>query len=252
MRCFTWVHYFNWRMCFIAMVVAYGTFIPIYARFCPETLQHPSELRLAMIAERYWHAFSDMRLVGMALCSGLGFSAAFGFATAGPFIYQHDFHISAVAFGWLGGLLSLATIAGKFTNARLSKRIALPRLMLLGMAIIFMAGVSLFIIPLNVVSLTAVICVVAASIGLILSNAMSLAMQHYTRHIGYAAAAYSSIQLMTVFITNSVLAHGYHFGIVALSIFYLVLALCSITLLTLTRRHHYAQKEKKELIGQNA
>lgn len=227
------VHYFNWQACFIALAVSYASLIGIFLLFCPETVTAKSPLKFKLMLCNYGTVLKHGYLLGMATCSGFAFSAIFAFATTGSFIFQDGFHISPVVFGWFGGFLTMASIVGKFMNANLTKRFELQNLMRVGMLLVCTAGFLMLILPHTMIIILTCFILATGATGLILSNAMSLGMQHYHTHIGYAASTYGSVQLMVVFISNTILAHCYHFGIISLSCFYMVISLLSLGILWL-------------------
>lgn len=235
-------HYLHWQSCFYMMVLLYVGFLILFAVYFPETLKQRSDFHPVVALQHYRQVISDRYLLGMATCSGLGFAIIFAFATTGAFIFQGGLHLSAIAFGWLGILLSLSSIVGKYINAHLVSRLNLRRVMLVGMACILIAGVELMLFASTLLTTIVGICMATISTGLIMSNAMSLGMQVYNQRIGYAASVYGSIQLMVVFLTNSLLAHFSHSGIVGLSLFYVAVGTLAIAVLYYTKRHQHEQR----------
>jgi Bcr/CflA subfamily drug resistance transporter len=225
------VHYLNWQACFIVLAITYALLVLIYALACPETISLKTPFQIKKIIPNYQSVLTNQSLIGIAICSGFAFSAIFAFATTGAFIFQKNFHMSPLTFGWLGGFLSLASIAGKFLNASLVKHFKLQQLMQTSMIGICLAGLLLLILPHNSITVLGCFILATGSTALFLSNAMSLAMQHHQTNIGYVASAYGSIQLMVVFISNSILAHCNHFGIISVSSFFIVIALISLSIL---------------------
>lgn len=227
------VHYFHWQACFIVLTVSYAVLVLVYLFFCPETLTTKAPFKFKQMLSNYASVFTSGAMLAIATCSGFAFSAIFAFATTGSFIFQQGFHVTPVVFGWFGGFLTVASISGKFLNASLTKRFELQQIMRAGMIGVGLVGILLVLLPHDIVSVLACFVLATGSTALILSNAMSLAMQHYHTNIGYAASTYGSIQLIVVFISNTILAHCYHFGIISLSSFYVVISLLSLGLLWL-------------------
>jgi Bcr/CflA subfamily drug resistance transporter len=229
-------HYLNWQLCFWLLVVIYIGFMLIFGLTCPETLGQPTPFKPAHALKHYGDALSHRMLILNALCAGCSFSIVFGFITAGSFIFQHHFHLSALTFGWLGGLIGLAFIIGKLFNAYTAKRIALKFTMLSGMIMIIIFGSLLLMINNTVITAIAGVFIISGCTGLINSNAMSRAMHSYHKQIGYAASIYSAIQVTTGFITNSILAHYHQLGLQGLSIFYITLGIIALILLLFTMK----------------
>lgn len=239
------VHYFSWHACFIALLIVYVFFIAVFAAFCPETLQERSEFHRKAIISGYGRVLSDAKLLAISLCSGLALSVVYAFATAGPFIFQHYLHLSAISFGWIGIALSIASIVFKFVNAKCSMHFALDKIMLSGIALVAVAGLLLLLLNFNVVNAILSICLASGATAFILSNAMTIGMHHYAKDIGYAASLYGSIQILTVFLTNAVLANLNMFGISSLAVFYIVIAVLALLTLRIALRKGNGQEDGK-------
>jgi Bcr/CflA subfamily drug resistance transporter len=113
--------YFNWQACFYFLLF-YGFMLIIPAVKMPETLSEPDThaLQYQYLFSNYKKIFSNKKLVGYSLCSGLSSACIYVFGAEGPFIGIHLLQVKPATYGLLGLTPFLGTFLGCLINIRLT------------------------------------------------------------------------------------------------------------------------------------
>ncbi len=161
----------------------------------PRERRRPAGLRAALAT--YRELVTHRRFMAYTLAAALAFAALFAYISASSFVYQHVFGVSPQAYGLLFGVNGLAILSSNVVNGRLVRVQPPERLLtralranatigtLLAIATIVGAGAAA-IIPL--------LFVFAGTMGFIMANAITLALEGERARAGSASAVFGFLQ----------------------------------------------------------
>ncbi|MBW5447322.1 Bcr/CflA family efflux MFS transporter [Cohnella sp. CFH 77786] len=133
----------------------------------------------------------DRRFVGLALSQGFVMASMFAYISGSPFVLQNLYGASPQMFSVFFAANAIGIVAfGQFTG-RTAGRIPEQRLFVTGISMAVLGGTALLISVLSGAGLVFVlpsIFIAVASVGMVTTTGFSLAMHHYGRSAGSAAA----------------------------------------------------------------
>lgn len=183
-----------WRGILLVLLI-YGVIIAFWAYMrMPETM-HPegrAPLNLKRIGGAYWTFMTNRIAIGYTLASALCFGALFGYISASEQIFVETFGLGArfpLAFALVAGSLGAATLL----NARIVGRFGMRRLSHGAIIVFVLANVIHLAVAAggggSLASFMSFMMISFFCLGLIGSNASSLAMEPMGHIAGAAAAA---------------------------------------------------------------
>ena len=206
--------WFGWRANFgFLLALAVGIIVCACVAL-PETRvqsqQHNSTVRevfLLLFKDRYFLACVWL----VAVVNGILFSY---FAEA-PFVFIRIIHLSTSQYGWLGGLIAVASLLGGLTSRRLVKQVSPIQIIVRGCVILLLSSVVLVVLisclPSNLMhdSIYAICAIMLPVMGLVFAGfgflvpmALSTALQSYQSVLGTAGALFGlSYYLIIAFLT---------------------------------------------------
>jgi MFS transporter, DHA1 family, multidrug resistance protein len=190
----------HWRAIFavlagIGLLVMAATWLGL-----PESLQvrnhratRPSEL-LRNAAD----FFSRRACVGYALVVCFVFCGLFSSISASPFVLIEVFGVPSDRYGYLFGLSAFALMAGALLNTRLVHRVSAAFILRLGIGLVMAGGAAMLVCA--VLRLGGVAGVIGPTLlfvlgmGLVMPNAVALAMEPVPHMAGFASSLIGCIQ----------------------------------------------------------
>ncbi|WP_432506856.1 multidrug effflux MFS transporter [Kineococcus arenarius] len=140
----------------------------------------------------------DRRFMALAVVPGLAMSVVMSYVATSPFVFQEGFGLSTTQFAVLFAVMGVALVGGSQVNAALVQRFGSPALLRVGVTAaltlsLVLGGVVLsgvdellaFVVPLWLLLLT---------LGLIMPNAVTMALEPYGASAGSAAALVTALQ----------------------------------------------------------
>ncbi|WP_432489035.1 multidrug effflux MFS transporter [Kineococcus sp. SYSU DK018] len=140
----------------------------------------------------------DRRFMALAVVPGLAMSVVMSYVATSPFVFQEGFGLSTTQFALLFAVMGTALVGGSQVNAALVQRFGSPALLRVGVTAalslslvlggVVLAGVDellAFAVPLWLLLLT---------LGLIMPNAVTMALEPYGASAGSAAALVTALQ----------------------------------------------------------
>lgn len=224
-------HYFGWHANFVMMAILFGLLLLIYTTFCPETNRHinPQINLIQRLPHHYWGLIKHRPFVMATLLCGTAMTANIAYATLSPFIFQWQYHVSPIHYGWLTMAAATGMLLGRFFNGKLIQRFGNLNTLKLGLAGFIFSGIWLCtLMTLGWHWLSAIIGGVFITLfgqPLISGNSMILALRPQHTRRGIAGALFGSFQYLVIFgatVTISLFNHG---GVLLLGITYLSLGL---------------------------
>ena len=140
----------------------------------------------------------DRRFMALAVVPGLAMSVVMSYVATSPFVFQEEFGLSTTQFAVLFAVMGVALVGGSQVNAALVQRFGSPALLRVGVTAALVLSLVLgavvlsgaeqllaFVVPLWLLLLT---------LGLIMPNAVTMALEPYGASAGAAAALVTALQ----------------------------------------------------------
>lgn len=225
---------FDWQANFITLGSILTAALLLYAYFCPETNLHknPDACSAKIIFQNYKTLLTHPVFVGCTLMTGIAVSATMVYSTLSPFIFQIQFHLSPVFYGWLTAIAGLGGLVGKFINTKSIQIIGSQKTLFVGFIFLLGSGVwLLFFIALKQINIPLIMTPVFFTVfaqGFITPNSGSKALSPFHDKRGAAGALYGSFQMLSAFFVTGFVGLFVHDGVTLLALSYITLGLLGI------------------------
>lgn len=201
---------FRWIFGFLA---AYGCALWLMGwRWLDESLREPDPAALspARFASAWMAVLAHPRSRRYGLVSIVNFIALVVYLTNSPGVFMQHYGLDAGGFGLVFALVAIASAAGSLTNARLVRRIALERLVLLAPAVGATAcGIAALAALAGMAPLWLLVGLLALAFfcfSTVMSNATALAMQPHGSIVGAASSVLGVLQTVIPALIASLVA----------------------------------------------
>jgi MFS transporter, DHA1 family, 2-module integral membrane pump EmrD len=126
-------HYFSWRgnYIFSSLLSLLSLFIIVF--HFPRYNFTQTKYSISSMAKVYFFLLKDKVFLSQALLSGIAYSYIICFLIAGAFIYQNQFHLSALANSMSFALCAFFYLLGNFSSSKLAYTISLERIIFIGL-----------------------------------------------------------------------------------------------------------------------
>ncbi|OOH92087.1 Bcr/CflA family drug resistance efflux transporter [Pasteurellaceae bacterium 15-036681] len=186
----TWFH---WHSIFYVLMAMGLLCAFLVASFVPETLQpeNKSPLSFTNVLKNFVTLMSHKATLGYVLVGGLSFAGMFCFLTSGSLIYIGLYGVSVENFGYFFVMNISVMIIMTFINGKLISKIGSEKMLRIGLAIQFIAGIGLTLCGIFQLGLWPMAIAVAIFIGInptIGSNASAAILDRYPQMAGTANA----------------------------------------------------------------
>jgi Bcr/CflA subfamily drug resistance transporter len=225
---------FGWQKNFLVLGLILSAIMLIYVIFCPETnhYKNPQALSLKGLYQSYSHLLTHRHFVGCTLLTGLAMSAVMAYATISSYVFQIEFHLSPIAYGWVTGLAGMGGLAGRLLNPFFIKHLGSRKTLILGLNILTFSGLwILFFILIHLISVPLIMLAVFLTLAcqiMIGANATSRAMSPFHDKRGVAGALFGGFQMLTSFVSSALIGSFSYGGIGLLAMVYLILGLLGL------------------------
>ncbi|MFS0591556.1 multidrug effflux MFS transporter [Cytobacillus horneckiae] len=189
----------SWRGVFLALTLLGAVSLLLVLFFLNESL--PIERRMQGGIKSTFVTFNKIirnkEFMGYALAQGLVGAAMFAYIAGSPFVLQNIFNLSPQMFSLCFAINGLGIIIGSQLTGRLAGKVSETKLLIIGLSIAAVGGMSLLV---NIFFETGLFGVliplffVVSSVGIVNTATFSLAMESQGRNAGSASAL---IGLMT-------------------------------------------------------
>ena len=192
----------SWRGVFAGLVLLGVALFAVVVRRLPETLEshQRADGTLLDTLRTFAGVLRDRAFVGYALAAALSSGAMFAYISASPFVLEDVKGLSPAAFSVVFATNAAGLIAASQLSARLVGRTGPRPLLLVGLSMAALAGVSLVVVALADAPLPLLLAGLFAtltSIGFIAPNATALALQEHGAQAGTASALIGLGQFVT-------------------------------------------------------
>jgi DHA1 family bicyclomycin/chloramphenicol resistance-like MFS transporter len=142
--------------------------------------------------------FADRRFLGPVIVFIAGFGCFFAYLAAAPFVYIQYFGVPADSFGWYFGAGACGYISVSQLNRRIVLRLGTRRTLGVGVCVLAFSALVLFLLSLakaaGFLGVFIPMLFIIGSIGLIASNATSIAMAPFGERAGGASSLLGAAQ----------------------------------------------------------
>lgn len=193
------LRFVEWPAVFV-FLGAYGAavlWIIIYR--IPETLPEPQSLRPGNIAANYLLLLRDPVFLPIAGASALIYSGLMAYLACSGFVFIEMLGVPVEYFGFIFLTSVLGYMGGSALSARLTRRLEPVQVLLrggcLGTAAVFLMFALHLLKPQSVLALVSPILFYAASLGLVLPQAMAMAMEHFPKIAATNSSLFGFMQM---------------------------------------------------------
>ena len=146
--------------------------------------------------ERVWATYAllarDTAFMRIVLVNATVFGAMFVYIAASPFVLQEGLGLSVGAYSVVFAVNAFGLVATAQINGRLARRVGAPRLLRFGVAALAVGAVITAVAATlttgQLPTMLAGLFVLVSSVGMVLPNAASLALEAHAAHSGAASA----------------------------------------------------------------
>jgi MFS transporter, DHA1 family, multidrug resistance protein len=191
---------FGWRAAFLFLVLAGGSLALAAALLLPETIRdrQAGPVSFASSFASFGIILANPVFRRNTAASALCFAGLFGFISGSSFVLQQAYGLSQLEFAMSFGAMCLGFVAGAVTTQRIVGAWGLARTLRAGGFCVAAGGFLMLLLAVSglssPVSLTLVMAVYAAGVGLVLPSANAGAMMPFPERAGAASSLQGLVQ----------------------------------------------------------
>jgi DHA1 family bicyclomycin/chloramphenicol resistance-like MFS transporter len=196
----------GWRVIFAFLALVAALAYVLVRHLLPETAPRATAVPLAAGLRAL---VADSSFVGFALIAAMGSAGLFAYISGAPVIFIAIHHVPPASFSWLFGANAAAYIGMSQCNARLLRARSPAQLLSVGVGGMVTVGCGLtaaVAAGLGPVVLEAGFFLFLASLGLVLPNAIALALERQWQQAGNAAAWAGALQFGMAALSSAAVA----------------------------------------------
>ncbi|MFK4304215.1 MULTISPECIES: multidrug effflux MFS transporter [unclassified Paenibacillus] len=207
------LNFVSWRGVFMVLCVVGVAMLIAVVLGLPETLpvSRRSSGGLKQTLRTLGHLFTDRRFMGYAFSQALITGAMFAYIAGSPFVLQDIFGVSPQTYSIIFAVNGLGIVLFSQLTGRLVGRFSERQLLLSGLVIAAVAGISLLTVAFTGGQLFAVLVplfFVVSCVGIVSTTTTSLAMQSQQRSAGSASAMLGLLPLLLGSIASPLVGLG--------------------------------------------
>ncbi|MEI8365164.1 MAG: multidrug effflux MFS transporter [Parachlamydiaceae bacterium] len=203
---------FNWQFSFLFMLV-YGSlgFLSIYKLF-PETNSHLdlSALQFSNIFSSWKEFLTDRTFMANTIAAGMATSGIYVYYSITPFLFQNDFELTPVEYGYCSLFIVSTLIIGRMINIKLIHYKDLSEMMYFGNLCMVSSGLILILLAIfqsaNIFTISLLVSLFLLGAAIVFSNSAAGALTPFPHKAGVAGAVYGFIQMLISFLVSLALA----------------------------------------------
>lgn len=228
----------DWQANFIVLGFIFGLSLFLYAYFCPETNQYknPRAFSMTGLYQNYKDLLLHPLFLGCACLTGIGMAASMTYATVSSFVFQIQFHVAPVMYGWLTAIAGVGGLVGKLLVPVLLFHFGRKKMVLSGAILMLLAGIwiAVFLLLHHINVALILVSVFLTIVGQVFmgSVAASRAISPFHTKRGAAGALYGSFQMLTAFLVSALVGLLAHDGVLVLAVSYCVLGMLAMFVYT--------------------
>ena len=236
------LHFTSWQGIFILLGIIGLLLLTTSFLGLPETL--PSERRakggFKNTLKTFRGLITDRTFMGYALSQGFVFAAMFAYIAGSSFVFQNIFGVSPQMYSVIFAVNGVGIVIATQVTGRLAGRIRETTLLVTGLRISALGGITLLAMIVTEAGLWAVLIplfFVVSSVGIVNTTAFSLAMQSQGKSAGSAAALLGVMSLFIGGLVAPLVGLGGSHTAIPMGIVIAVASVSSILSHTVLARH---------------
>lgn len=188
-----------WPSIFVFLGVYGAVMIVLIQTYLAESLPRPQSLHPLVIARNYGQLFRDPLFLSATFASGLVYAGLMAYLSSSSFIYIEMLGVPVKYFGFIFLTSVVGYMLGSAVSARLTRYYDSEQTILLGTILVAAAagamwlGAQLF--PDSIAALVLPMVFYATGMGLVLPNAMAVALRPFPHIAGTASSLLGFIQM---------------------------------------------------------
>lgn len=192
--------YFGWRTSFLLLTVVAIVILVATLKTLSETNMHPAEsLNLSSMIASYKQLLGSVPFMGYAFCTSLSSCAFFSFLAGAPFIMIEILDRSAAEYGYYFIMISITYMFGNYITSRLSIRLGINRLIIIGVGVSLVGAVMALGLSLAGIiapwALFVPVGIIAVGNGISQANAVAAAVSVFPKIAGAASGLTGFMQM---------------------------------------------------------
>ncbi|MEH6635971.1 MAG: multidrug effflux MFS transporter [Halioglobus sp.] len=188
-----------WTSIFVFLGLYGSTIIVLIHIYLPETLPRPQSLHPLAIARNYAQLFRDPLYLTATFASGLVYAGLMAYLSSSSFIYIEMLGVPVEYFGFIFLTSVIGYMLGSAISAKLTRYRDSEQTILLGAVLVSVAAGSMWLgsrlLPASVLALVLPMMLYSTGMGLVLPNAMAVALRPFPHIAGTASALMGFIQM---------------------------------------------------------
>ena len=211
--------WFGWQANFYAMAVA-GLALGLgVLTLLPESNQRrdPTATQIRPMLRNFGILLRNRGFRGHALCVAFAYGGLFAFISGSSFTLRTVFGVDERVFGFCFLLMVIGYIGGGFLGVRLTRRLGVDRMLLIGVSACALGGAAVAVLQTAMwglhaqwhwISLAGPMMVFAMGVGLTMPQGQAGALQPFPQMAGSAAALMGFTQMALAAISGIVVGHA--------------------------------------------
>lgn len=211
--------WFGWQANFFAMAVA-GLALGLgVLTLLPESNQRrdPTATQIRPMLRNFGILLRNRGFRGHALCVAFAYGGLFAFISGSSFTLRTVFGVDERVFGFCFLLMVIGYIGGGFLGVRLTRRLGVDRMLLIGVSACALGGAAVAVLQTAMwglhaqwhwISLAGPMMVFAMGVGLTMPQGQAGALQPFPQMAGSAAALMGFTQMALAAISGIVVGHA--------------------------------------------
>ena len=224
----------GWRMIFITLAIYQIVLLIIFFFYFPETLTKSQQdvNRGKSVLKDFFVLLQNRSFLAVSICSALIYAGFMAYITASPVLLEIKLQYSPVVFGHISFLILLLGQIGKFCNLYYLGKIGYQRMIIIGLGLYLIAGVSMLLLGylgfFNVYSFAIPIIISIIAQSLLFVNLATDGMTLFGNIAGAASALYGALLFSGGFVGSVVISHLPHDNQIPLGLLLTLIALLAI------------------------
>ncbi len=203
---------FGWRAVFIFLNIYLLIMVMLVFWKVPETIQQKNlhATKIKNILKSYNVLLCDKKFLGYVINSSMAFAGGITFFSLSPFIFQIEYHLSVIAYGWVITCITFMSLLSRLVNIFLVRYITTDQTILIGQVMMSSSSIILILLALSELhSLSLIVITMMFFIlgtGFIYSNATANALSPFRHMGGIAGALFGSLQTFGAFFAGFIVS----------------------------------------------
>ena len=190
---------FPWPSIFVFLAAYGAAMIVLIQLYLPETLPRPQSMHPRAMARNYGQLFRDPLYMSATFASSLVYAGLLAYLSSSSFIYMGMLGVPVQYFGFIFLTSVVGYMLGSAVSARLTRYYEPEQTVMLGAILVVLATGAMWlggnVFPGSIAALLLPMVVYATGMGLVLPNAMAVALRPFPHIAGTASALLGFIQM---------------------------------------------------------